>query len=132
MSPFERGGAQYISWPPISPGLGAFCYDDDVNPIFNIHHEALAALCQKHKVQRLGIFGSAVGSDFDPARSDLDLIVEFLPLTPIEHADAYFGLMDDLHALFGLPIDLIERRPITNPIFLAAVDEKRVTLYEAA
>ncbi len=37
----------------------------------------LAAICLRHNVRRLDLFGSAVGSDFDPATSDLDFLVEF-------------------------------------------------------
>jgi predicted nucleotidyltransferase len=37
----------------------------------------IADLCCKHHVQRLSIFGSAVRDDFDPARSDTDVMVGF-------------------------------------------------------
>lgn len=41
---------------------------------------ALTELCRRHGVRRLDVFGSAArGIDFDPARSDTDLLVEFGP-----------------------------------------------------
>ena len=41
-------------------------------------NEEVAKLCRRHGVSRLEIFGSdARGTDFDPARSDADLLVEF-------------------------------------------------------
>lgn len=44
------------------------------------HREAIAALCRRHGVARLEVFGSAArGEDFDPARSDADFLVEFTP-----------------------------------------------------
>jgi predicted nucleotidyltransferase len=47
------------------------------------HRDMLAALCRRHGVARLDVFGSAArGADFDPERSDVDLLVEFAPTTP--------------------------------------------------
>lgn len=40
----------------------------------------LRELCQRFRVQRLDLFGSATSTDFDPATSDLDFLVEFEPL----------------------------------------------------
>jgi predicted nucleotidyltransferase len=36
---------------------------------------ALQRLCAEYRVARLEVFGSAVTGEFDPARSDLDLLV---------------------------------------------------------
>ena len=41
------------------------------------HREELGQLCRQFHVRRLDLFGSAAGDDFDPARSDLDFLVEF-------------------------------------------------------
>jgi predicted nucleotidyltransferase len=38
---------------------------------------AVGELCRLYHVRRLDIFGSAVRADFDPARSDVDLLVTF-------------------------------------------------------
>src|SRR5260370_24749963 len=35
------------------------------------------ALCRKHQVKRLDLFGSPKRGDFDPVTSDLDFFVEF-------------------------------------------------------
>jgi len=93
---------------------------------------ALADLCARHQVYRLELFGSAARRDFDTQSSDIDFVVEFREMTPREHADAYFGLLEELEALFGRPVDLVERRAIKNPYFLQSVDQDRVTLYDAA
>ncbi|MFH0810945.1 MAG: nucleotidyltransferase domain-containing protein, partial [Pseudomonadota bacterium] len=93
----------------------------------------LAALCTKHRVQRLAIFGSAGGDRFDPATSDIDFLVEFLqPASPIDHADQYFGLLEDLECLLKRPVDLVELKPIRNPYFRRSVEQTRTVLYEAA
>jgi uncharacterized protein len=41
-------------------------------------HEALAALCRRHHVRRLSLFGSTL-KGIDRPNSDVDLLVEFEP-----------------------------------------------------
>lgn len=91
----------------------------------------LAALCRRYGVARLEVFGSAVRDDFDPPHSDLDFLVEFLPLSRGEHAEAYFGLRESLEALFGRPVDLVMTRAVKNPYFLQAIDQTRTVVYAA-
>ncbi len=92
----------------------------------------LADLCRKRRVRRLALFGSAAAGQFHAAESDLDFLVEFEHLSPAQHADSFFGLQEDLQALFGAPVDLVERGPIRNPYFREAVERTEVLLYEAA
>ncbi len=83
-------------------------------------------LCRNFGVARLDAFGSAAGSEcFDPERSDIDLLVEFEPMDPIQHAKAYFGLLAALQDLFARPIDLVEARAVTNPYLLKSIEEQR-------
>jgi len=49
-----------------------------MHPVVARHREAIAEVCRRHRVHRLEVFGSgARGLDFDPQRSDVDLLVEF-------------------------------------------------------
>lgn len=91
----------------------------------------IRALCTKHGVCKLSVFGSVTSDQFDPTRSDVDVLVEFQPMPPAQHAESYFGLLDDLERVFGFPVDLIERKPIANPYFLKSVDDSRVDVYDA-
>jgi predicted nucleotidyltransferase len=75
----------------------------------------LIDLCDRYGVRRLALFGSVLREDFDPGSSDLDFSVEFSPMTPEEHADAYFGLLEDLEDLFGRRVELVEIRAVRNP-----------------
>jgi len=78
------------------------------------------------------LFGSAVSKDrFDPQESDLDFLVEFLPLQEGEHADAYFGLLESLESLFGCAVDLVMASAVRNPYFLEAISGQREVLYAA-
>ncbi len=92
----------------------------------------LSRLCLNHGVHSLSLFGSAITDKFDPDNSDLDFLVDFKPMSPAEHAEHYFDLMEDLQTLFGMSIDLVELAPIRNPYFRAAVEGSRVSLYDAA
>ena len=103
-----------------------------MNQIVQNKLKDLLALCKKRRVQRLALFGSAAAGPFDSAISDLDVIVGFKPMPPAQHADSYFGLMEDLENLFGMPIDLVEPGPIRNPFFRQVVEETQVVLYGAA
>jgi predicted nucleotidyltransferase len=103
-----------------------------MNSIIQNKLKDMIDLCKTRGVRRLALFGSAATDSFDQFPSDLDLIVEFKPMSPILHADNYFSLMEDLQRLFGMPIDLIEMGPIRNPFFRQAVAETQVVLYEAA
>ena len=93
---------------------------------------ALGYLCEQYRVRRLELFGSALTDDrFDGDGSDLDFLVEFLPLESGQRADAYFGLLEALEALFHRPADLVVTKAIKNPYFLQAIDGERELLYAA-
>lgn len=89
-------------------------------------------LCRKHNVRKLSLFGSAATEAFQKGSSDLDFLVEFEGITPVRHAEGYFGLMEDVQRLFGTSIDLVEPGPIRNPYFKKIVDETNVLLDAAA
>lgn len=95
----------------------------------------LIRLCVRHRVRRLELFGSATGrvpgKDFDPSRSDLDFLVEFEDLAAGQHADAYFGLLEGLQAIFDRPIDLVMPSAITNPYFRQNIQPSRMLVYAA-
>ena len=103
-----------------------------MTPIVSERLDAIAALARKHGVTRLFLFGSGLTNDFNRLRSDLDFLVEFGPKAPSDHANSYFGLLEDLQALLGLPVDLIEPGPISNPYFREEVEKSKRPLYEAA
>jgi predicted nucleotidyltransferase len=70
----------------------------------------LADACRRWKIAELDVFGSVARGEAGP-RSDLDLLVTFLP-------DADWGLLDhaaieeDLTGIFGRRVDLVTRRAV--------------------
>ncbi len=83
-------------------------------------------------MRRLELFGSAARGDFDPARSDIDLLVDYLPdYGGVQPSVAYFQLLFDLEALLGRPVDLTVRRVVRNPRLLTAIQFDLRTIYQA-
>ena len=93
--------------------------------------DELLRLCAQYRVRRLELFGSALTDQFDPATSDLDFLVEFLPLQPGERADAYFELLNALRELFQRNVDLVMAKAIRNRYFLESINRNRTLLYAA-
>ena len=102
-----------------------------MHPVVEAKRIELASLCKKHKVAKLSLFGSATGDRFDPAKSDIDILVEFDPIPTKEYADTYFGLAEDLERLFSRPIDLVEQKALRNPFLKQEIEETKVSLYDA-
>jgi predicted nucleotidyltransferase len=94
--------------------------------------DAIAAACRRHQVLRMHLFGSALRDDFDPSRSDLDLLVEFQPIEPAALVKAYFDLEGQLALITGKSVDLVMADAIRNPYVQREIDASKRLLYEAA
>jgi predicted nucleotidyltransferase len=70
-----------------------------------IPHDRIAEFCRKWGIRKLSFFGSVVRDDFDPERSDVDVLVEFRP-------EAKVGLFEAVRAereladVFNRKVDL--------------------------
>jgi uncharacterized protein len=102
-----------------------------MNLLVEQHRTQLEALCRRYGVSRLEVFGSARTGLAQSGESDLDFLVEFVPLPPGGYADAYFGLLESLEALYGRPVDLVVASAIRNPFFLQSIEPTRTLLYAA-
>ncbi len=99
---------------------------------FLLDHQAeIAEICRKHHVTRLEVFGSAARDDFDPARSDVDLLVEFGDVPLKAYAVNKFDLEEDLVRLFRRDIDLLVFKYVRNPYLRSSIDQSRQALYAA-
>jgi predicted nucleotidyltransferase/DNA-binding transcriptional ArsR family regulator len=92
--------------------------------------QRLAALCRRHHVRRLAVFGSAARGEAGAA-SDVDLLVEFEP----GRAPSFWespGIEQELSALFGnRPVDLVPPEALNNPYRRATMLRDLTVLYEA-
>ena len=101
-------------------------------PLIEARRTEVAELCRRFHVQRLEVFGSAARvTDFDPARSDVDVLVTYEPDCPAPALGEYFGLSEELSALFGYKVDLTMAAAIRNPFVRADIDRTRQPLYAA-
>ncbi len=91
--------------------------------------EQIAALCRRHGVRRLEVFGSALREDFDDAESDVDLMVEFDDARAGPGLEPHFDLKADLEALLGRRVDLIELRAMDNTRLRRLIERAKVPVY---
>ena len=102
-----------------------------MRPLIQTRLSEVEAACRRRAVRRLELFGSAARDDFDETTSDLDFLVEFDAATELPALDRYFGLKEDLEALFGRPVDLVMPRAVRNPYVRAEIERDRQLLYAA-
>jgi len=93
--------------------------------------DAIADACRRHGVKRLFLFGSAIGSEFDPNRSDVDFLVVFHAQERRGFDDVYFKLLEELRTLIGRPVDLVEASALRNPYMIASINRTKQMLYAA-
>jgi predicted nucleotidyltransferase len=100
-------------------------------PFIEAQRSAIAELCRRFHVRRLDVFGSAArGTDFDPSRSDVDLLVSYLPGNSRDFGE-YLALRDALADVLGRPVDLVTEGAIENPFIRASIERSRQALYGA-
>jgi len=90
----------------------------------------IVALCEKHKVLQLYVFGSALTGKFNKD-SDIDFTVIFdkesLPL--LVYGENYFSFKFALEDLLKRDVDLVEYDAIKNPYFKEELDETKMIIY---
>jgi predicted nucleotidyltransferase len=102
-----------------------------VHAVISQKRAEISRICQEHHVRRLEVFGSAArATDFDPATSDADFLVEFEPETR-RRLDAYFGVKEALEDLLQRSVDLVETGALKNPFVIASINRNREVVYAA-
>jgi len=77
----------------------------EVNNIKSLLLLQLPLLQKKYPIAKLALFGSVVRDDFDPSKSDIDIMVELNGSIGWEFID----LSDELEKLLGKKVDLVSR-----------------------
>jgi hypothetical protein len=93
------------------------------------HRAEVQRLCRQFGVQQLDVFGSAAGEAFDPARSDVDFVVDFGSGEQPDLFNRYFGLKDSLEQLLDRSVDLVMSGAMQNPHFIESVNRTRQPVY---
>ena len=90
--------------------------------------QRIVALCEKHKVSKLFVFGSILTNRFNE-ESDVDLLVAFNKAEVNDYFDNYFDFKYSLEDLLGKEIDLLEEQAIKNPYLKKNVDATKTLIY---
>lgn len=97
--------------------------------IINDNIYKLFALCKKHKVKKLYVFGSILTPRFNE-NSDIDILVDFN--SEVDHnnyADNFFELYHALKDLFNRDVDLVDESSVKNPYFKEELEETKHLIY---
>ncbi len=97
-----------------------------------VKEEQIADFCQRWKIHRLAVFGSALKGQL-PADSDIDLLVTFKPEAEWSMFDHY-RMEEELTKLFGREVDLVSIKAAeesTNPISRREILESARQIYAA-
>lgn len=78
-----------------------------------IDADAISDFCRRWRVLELSLFGSVLREDFRPD-SDVDVLAVFDPEAPWSYWD-WGAMTAELEATFGRPVDLVEKRSLSNP-----------------
>ncbi len=100
--------------------------------ITDAQRRSVDAVCRRTGIARLELTGSAArGTDFDPATSDLDLLVEFAADSRLS-AFEFIELGEELGRILGRRVDLIELSAVRNPIVRESLSRDRIPFHDAA
>ena len=77
-------------------------------------------------------FGSAVTNNFDPEKSDIDLVVEIKEPDPLERGELLISLWDKLEIFFDRKVDLLTEKSIKNPFLKKSIDETKILIYDGS
>lgn len=89
--------------------------------------DRIEGFCRKWKIRRFSLFGSVLREDFGPA-SDVDVLVSFRPDSTWDLLDLV-DMRDELAALFGREVDLVEEEGLRNPFRRSNILATRQVIY---
>lgn len=87
----------------------------------------IATFCKSRGIRKLSLFGSVLRQDFDPQRSDVDVLAEFVPGALLQAGWDYFGYGEELGELLGHKVDFCSR---LHPLIHDRVKDGLLTIYE--
>lgn len=94
-----------------------------------IDRQKIAEFCRARAIRKLSLFGSILREDFDPALSDVDVLVEFQ--TGIRPGLKFFGYADELAEVIGRKVDFHTKEWLSK-YFREEVVREAVSIYEQA
>jgi uncharacterized protein len=112
----------------IFPAITVNLLKNDMNRLIIDNMDKVDALCKRYNVKALFVFGSVCTDKFND-KSDIDLLISFLPMDYGDYADNYFELADKFEGLFRRPVDLVTDKSLSNPYFIESVNKTKTQIY---
>jgi len=91
--------------------------------------EKIAMFCRERGIRKLSLFGSILRDDFDPQRSDVDVLAEFA--SGVQPGLEFFGYGDELAEILRRKVDF-NTAAWLSPYFRDEVIREAVPIYEQA
>lgn len=85
--------------------------------------------CIKWKISEMALFGSVLSDEFQPD-SDIDVLVSFRDDDGWGLFD-FVDMIDELQAIFGRKVDLVEKDSLRNPFRRQAILDNNEVIYAA-
>ncbi len=98
-------------------------------PRIDVPMEKIKFFSEKWKVVEFSLFGSVLRDDFR-SDSDIDVLLSF-EKNPTWDLYDLVDMKDELHAIFGRKIDLVEKESVRNPYRRRAMLTEQEVLYAA-
>lgn len=92
------------------------------------HIHNISALCKKHKVRNMYLFGS-YSKGTQTVNSDIDLLVNFGSVDLYDYFDNFIDLKMSLEELLNKKVDLVEEKSIKNPVLKETINESKQLIY---
>jgi len=102
-----------------------------MHPLIEQHREQIAALCRRHGVRRLEVFGSALRDDFDIEGSDVDVVAEFQPQPVGSGLRRYFDFKSGMGAVLNRAVDIVDLASMEDTRLKRIIERTKVPLYAA-
>jgi uncharacterized protein len=94
-----------------------------------VDRQRIAEFCRARGIRRLSLFGSVLRDDFDPERSDVDVLAEFKPGALHDVGWDYFSYGEELGRILGRPVDFCSR---LRPWLREQVERDKLVIYDEA
>ena len=101
----------------------------DLSTLIKERYTDFLNLCRSHKVSKIYAFGSSITQDFNPKKSDIDIVVKINIDDPADRGEALLSLWDKLEALFNIKVDLLTEDSIRNPYLKSSINRTKKLIY---
>jgi uncharacterized protein len=98
-----------------------------MNMDINAYRKKIEAFCRQWKVVEFSFFGSVLRNDFSN-ESDIDVLLEFQNDSGYSLFDMV-AMQEELKAIFGRDVDIIEKAAMRNPYRRHAILQNRKIMY---